>query len=98
MAPPICASEKVKRGRPTQSRMMGMAIALRPPAIAIGGQSIDLISTPPRLQRAPRGGAGRAARIGAASGAFYNRSATMQGSTKACANLQLNGCMSLGLA
>src|ERR1041385_5467979 len=38
-------------GRPTQSRIMGMAIALRPPAIAIGGQSIDLISTPPRLQQ-----------------------------------------------
>jgi hypothetical protein len=33
-----------------QSNITGMAIALRPPAIAIGDQSIDLIRTPPRLQ------------------------------------------------
>lgn len=33
-----------------QSSITGMAIALRPPAIAIGDQSIDLIRTPPRLQ------------------------------------------------
>src|SRR5450631_3193150 len=63
-----------------QSRITGMAIALRPPAIAIGGQSIDLMSTPPRLQQsaASRSRTGGGKRRGIGMPAFYNRNVAAQ--------------------
>src|SRR4029077_7783519 len=50
IAPPICAGENVNRCPRAHTSNTGIAAILRPAAIAIGGQSIDLINTPPKLQ------------------------------------------------